>query len=87
MQFTCTVKTGCYPSVISVVNPVSGTEVKITPEFTWSSMADLGKFLSHLDRFFYTAWVLGSLDPVELTSAQWLPEEKGDEPALGQPLG
>jgi hypothetical protein len=71
VRFVCDVSADLGFRVLLALNPVTKTEVKISPAFTWTTNEELEIFAQNFELFCQVSWRFGRLDPSKINSSAW----------------
>jgi hypothetical protein len=71
VRFVCDVGYENPPVVLLALNPVTKTEVKISPPFQWDSMEELEIFARNFELYCQVSWQFGRLDPSKINASSW----------------
>lgn len=71
MRFVCDVSEDNGNLVILALNPVTKTEVKISPPFRWEASEELEIFARNFDLYCNVSWQFGKLDPSKVNPSAW----------------
>lgn len=71
MRFVCDVSGPGTGHVLLALNPVTKTEVKISPPFEWSTIEELEIFARNFELYCNVSWQFGKLDPSKVNASAW----------------
>lgn len=71
MKFVCDSAAGRGTTVLLALNPVTRTEVKLSPPFPWESHEQLDAFARRFEAYCAAAWEFARLDPNEINVSTW----------------
>jgi len=87
VRFVCDVAGDGVGRVLLALNPVTKTEVKISPPFEWVTLEELETFARNFELYCSVSWQFGKLDPSKVNPSAW-PKRSvmdalfaGDDPA------
>ena len=86
MRFVCDTSLDSGMMITIVLNPVTKTEVKLSPPFVWDTMAQLESFVRNFELYCQVTWHFGRVDPTEVDVSRWpaaLPPGFAPESASG----
>lgn len=71
MRFVCDVSGSGTGHVLLALNPVTKTEVKISPPFEWVTLEELETFARNFELYCSVSWQFGKLDPSKVNPSAW----------------
>lgn len=71
MKFVCDVTGDGVGRVLLSLNPVTNTEVKISPAFEWTTLDELNIFARNFSLYCQVSWQFGKLDPSKVNPSSW----------------
>lgn len=71
MRFVCGVSGEGRGAVFIALNPVTKTEVKISPPFEWETIEELEVFARNFELYCNVSWQFGKLDPSKVNASAW----------------
>lgn len=82
MKFVCDSSVEHGVAVLLALNPVTKTEVKLTPPFLWETREQLDAFSRRFESYCEASWEFARLDPQEINVSSWPSHQApGGEPA------
>lgn len=71
MRFVCDKTPGASPMITQALNPITGSEIRISPPFSWDSPEQLDVFVSNLELLCRTSRHFGQPDPTDVDASTW----------------
>jgi hypothetical protein len=84
MKFVCS-SSDDVMKITLILNPVTGTEIKLNPPYVWDSREQLDTFVRNVELYCQVTWHFGRLDPTEVNTSRWpdtLPPGFADVPGV-----
>jgi len=71
VRFVCDVSAELGTRVMFALNPVTKTEIRLSPPFSWTEKEDLDMFVQNFELYCQVTWHFGRLDPTEVNVSRW----------------